>query len=33
LAVAAVLTILLGGLGVDRGSDETVPADYVESTI
>ena len=31
LGVAAVLTTLLGGLGVDRGSDETVPADYVEA--
>ena len=30
-AVAAVLTLVLAGLGVDRGSDETVPADYVES--
>ena len=26
------LTTLLGEFGVDRGSDETVPADYVEST-
>ena len=32
LAVAAALTTLLGEFGVDRGSDETVPADYVEST-
>jgi SSS family solute:Na+ symporter len=31
LAVAAVLTIVLAGLGADRGSDETLPADYVES--
>jgi SSS family solute:Na+ symporter len=31
LALAAVLTVVLGGLGMDRGSDETVPADYVES--
>jgi SSS family solute:Na+ symporter len=30
-AVAAVLTVVLGGLGLDRGSDETLPADYVES--
>jgi solute:Na+ symporter, SSS family len=30
-AVAAVLTVALGRLGIDRGSDETVPADYLEA--
>jgi SSS family solute:Na+ symporter len=31
LVVAAALTVVLESLGIDHGSDETVPADYVES--